>query len=257
MQTENLEELELTDPVCGAAISAKSPDSCVHGGAMFYFCSDTCCSIFKADPSHFVAIEAIALGYYTQASDFISSGLSKLATPPITVVPMATENAEHRRVDSPPLAQALQEPECQTENSGIRAWIATWWQTRQERRIAVNTCKELIALYRKILADHPALGERKRFKLLVMARNNCDEAAAYEILKFAQESYASWPVPRELTLTDVIHYLMVTEFATNHGGEYCMRISIADEINFLMPNKLSRARKRQPYVVERRSLSRT
>jgi YHS domain-containing protein len=257
MQTYNLAELELTDPVCGAATSAKSPDICAYGGAMFHFCSDTCCSIFKADPSHFVAIDAVVLGYYTQPPALTPPGFARLATSPVAVVPAASADKEHKRADSSPLAQAVQGPEGRTENAGIRAWIASWWQTRQERRIAVSTCKELIALYRKISADHPGLGERHRLKLLVMTRNSCDEAAAYEVLKYAQESFAAWPVSRELTLTDVIHYLMVTEFATNHGGEYCMRISIAEEINSLVPNKLSRARKKQPYVVERRMLVRS
>lgn len=134
--------------------------------------------------------------------------------------------------------------------------IASWRQTRQENRFVIGVSRELLTLYSKISAKHPECSERERFKLLVMARNHCDEMAAYDVLKFAEGSYAAWPVKRELTLCDVIHYLGVREFSGTSDTEHWMHSNYGTRIKSIIPNVLCRIKLKQEYVAERRGNAR-
>lgn len=46
----------LTDPVCGRSVEADSPFRCIHGGALFAFCSPACRAQFVALPSRYAVI---------------------------------------------------------------------------------------------------------------------------------------------------------------------------------------------------------
>jgi len=128
--------------------------------------------------------------------------------------------------------------ESQADTGWFRSMIASWRQARQENRFVIGVSRELLTLYRKISAEYPELSERERFKMLVMSRNNCDEMTAYEILKFAEGSYAAWPVKRELTLCDVIHYLGVREFSVKSDTEHWMHSNFSARIKSIIPNVL-------------------
>ncbi len=143
----------------------------------------------------------------------------------------------------------------QTETSWFRSMIASWRQTRHENRFVIGVSRELLAMYRKISAEHPELNERERFKTLVMTRNNCDEIEAYDILKFAEGSYATWPVKRELTLCDVIHYLGVREFSENSDTEHWLHSNFDTRIKSIIPNVLCRIKLKQECESERRRKS--
>ncbi|NII11036.1 YHS domain-containing protein [Oleiagrimonas sp. C23AA] len=54
MQRQN-EEHPVTDPVCGMELSHKSAvDEATYQGKTYYFCAQTCCEAFVADPKKYV-----------------------------------------------------------------------------------------------------------------------------------------------------------------------------------------------------------
>jgi len=238
MERGDLDELDLIDPVCGKTVGMLTPHVCVHGGAMFFFCSKECRSLFRVNPAHFVVINILE-----PSNIEIESGANELGI---------SEEPDYSAMNSISPRQTEINPEHQNVFRGIRSHIASWMQARQERHYVVASCKELIALYLKISADHPKLGKRQLNKLLVMARNNCTEKDAYEVLKFAEESYAVWPVKRELTLCDVIHYLTVKEFTSKYGVEHSEHINFGPEIRSHIPSDLCRTKKKEPRLSERR-----
>jgi len=139
-----------------------------------------------------------------------------------------------------------------------------WRQARHESRLVNGINRALLELHRKISAEDPQLSERERFNKLVMMRNGCDEIAAYEVLRNAEDSYAAWPLERELTLCDVIHYLTVREFHAKQGDEYSMGVNdeyligvnIAARVKALVPSKLCHTHLKLPHITERRKNSR-
>lgn len=138
----------------------------------------------------------------------------------------------------------------------VNASLQAWWLARRETRLINAINREMLNSFRNISAAHPALADREVFNKLVMQRNCCDECAAYEIMRVAEESYAVWPLERELTLCDVIHYLAVREFHARQGDEFGMGRHIANSVKAVVPSKLCRVRLKQPYLAERRKFSR-
>jgi hypothetical protein len=137
-----------------------------------------------------------------------------------------------------------------------RERFLAWRQFRHESSQVNGISHELLKLYGKITAEHTQSGDRERFIKLIMMRGRCDEAAAYEVLRSAEDSYAAWPLERELTLCDVIHYLAVREFSVKQVGESWTGVNIAASVKAIVPRKLCRIRLKQPYLSERRRNSR-
>ena len=221
MGSNNIEETALIDPVCGVLVDASSPYSGVRGGALFYFCSEACRSRFLVDPLNFVVM---------------SMPEPEAPTPALSVV-QSVEEPSHSIMADKAAHEAERKPEHRPLGR-LRGLIAVWLLTRSERRHAEHASDELLALYRTVSADHPELSGRELYKRMVMARNGCDATAANNVLDCAEESFAAWPVSRELTLCDVVHYLSVAEFIETHGGEPWMHSNIKFVVTSRIPHNL-------------------
>jgi hypothetical protein len=86
--------------------------------------------------------------------------------------------------------------------------------SRRESRYARETTRELLRLHWIVSASHPGLPRRIIYRKVVMARTGCDEYDADMMLRRAEQSFASWPTERDLTFSDVVHYLAVSEYLT-------------------------------------------
>jgi hypothetical protein len=134
--------------------------------------------------------------------------------------------------------------------------LKEWLRARQERRIVNEINHELLELYGRITTEHPQLSNRERFNKLVMMRNHCDEDEAYAVLHRAEDNYAAWPIERELTLCDVIHYLSVREYLAEQKDELWVRENISANLKRMVPHKLCQLHMKQPYTSERRKYPR-
>jgi hypothetical protein len=74
--------------------------------------------------------------------------------------------------------------------------------------------------------------------LVVVARTGCVESAANVILNSAQQSFAQWPVRRELTLCDVVHYLSLNEFLASHKDESWIHTDMGQVVAAHVPPEL-------------------
>jgi YHS domain-containing protein len=220
----------LTDPVCGAPVDAASPHCCVRSGAMFIFCSEACRASFAADPMRFVVVE-------------VPKGQATESAPPRSALAEAREETLRPLQREQDASKSDRGPE-RRPRGGLRGLIAPRLLAWHERQHAARASREILALYRGVLADHPHLTGRDLYRKVVMARNGCDSAAADTILDCAQESFAVWPAPRELTLCDVVHYLSVAEFLAAHENEHWMHSDIEFVVSSHIPHDL---------CVERRS----
>jgi hypothetical protein len=205
---------------------------------MYFFCGKECHSRFRENPAHYVVNNTPE-----PSTNEIELSAKELEIP---------EMPDCTAVNSTIQRQTKRKSEQKISIRGLRSHITSWVQARQERHRVVTTSKELLALYLKLSAEHPKLDNRQLSKLLVMARNNCNENDAYEVLMFAEESYAAWHMKRELTLCDVIHYLMVTEFTSKYGVEHLAHINFGPEIRSLIPSDFCRNKKKELHLSERR-----
>lgn len=134
----------------------------------------------------------------------------------------------------------------------IKTHYQAWQQARQERHLINTINLELLEMFLQITAAHPELSSREHLNKMVMRYKGCDEVAAYEVMRIAEESYAAWPLERELTLCDVIHYLAVREFQAKQGDEFYAGSNIGASVRAVVPHRYCPVRLKQPYNSERR-----
>jgi hypothetical protein len=122
----------------------------------------------------------------------------------------------------------------------ILGWLAPW----RERRQAIRTSRAVLKLHFRVLNLYPALSERDHLRHVVMLRSGVDEQLAESLLRRAEESFASWPEPRGLTLCDVAHYLTFFELLESGKGDGWIRSDITHVIAAQLPRRLCQSHAR-------------
>ena len=113
------------------------------------------------------------------------------------------------------LAHAALNPALRPAQPHFFNFFAAW----RERRFAAEYCRLLMSVHQKVAASHADLAGLELYRLVVAAHIGCDPSLTDALLHRAQESYAMWPVPRELTFRDVVHYLAVSGYWALHDGQ--------------------------------------
>ena len=87
-----------------------------------------------------------------------------------------------------------------------------------ERRYAKEASEQLLDLLRREQREHPELKGRALYEAVTARRLGLNPPiSATEIVRRAEESFADWPVERELRFRDVVHYLIFDEYM--HAGK--------------------------------------
>jgi|GEM_PF-1543056 len=115
--------------------------------------------------------------------------------------------------------------------------LLAFWVRWRERRFAVRCCDELLRLYETAAASHPGLSGRELYRLVVTTHCGGDIATVQSVLQRAEESYALWPVSRELTFRDVVHYLAVSGYWDEHEGERWILSDLKPVIDAAIPSR--------------------
>lgn len=219
----------ILDPVCGLETSTESIYHTVYGGAMIFFCSEVCRERFIANPLEFIDIRApnrneSAFDLSLQSDKVVDKSIN-----PITNEQSIRKYfTKFRRLFRIRLL------------SLIGPILISW----REGRYAARTSRELLTLFRAISINHSELVGRELYKLLVIARTGCDFITANITLDQAEESFATWPVRRELTLCDVVRYLTVSEFSPMRDHEKWIHSDVQNAVVSRIPSNLCIYRKR-------------
>jgi YHS domain-containing protein len=245
----------LIDPICHAQVDSASQHHCVHGGALFFFCSEECRARFAADASRWAV--AAALGGIKSAAPVIERGvdLDLGAARVPEKVPFAGPSGQFKasswmkdtappEVDIgvshaaaavlPPDEHAASGGHAASEDHGLLSPLAAW----RERHFAAVCCRELLKLYHTVAAQRPDLARADLYRQIVVERTDSDNTAADTILRLAEESFASWPVSRELNFRDVVHYLAVSEFLDSHKGSRWVHADMRRIVHSVIPHDL-------------------
>ena len=82
-----------------------------------------------------------------------------------------------------------------------------------ERRYAKEASEQLLDLFRREQGEHPELKGRALYEAVTARRLGLNPPiSATEIVRRAEESFADWPVEREVRFRDVVHYLIFDEY---------------------------------------------
>ena len=79
---------------------------------------------------------------------------------------------------------------------------------RREEKLARTISVEALEGFQRIHAVLPDLTGEDLYAQVMSARFGIDEAVARNLLAGARQSYAEWPVERDLKFSDVVHYFV-------------------------------------------------
>src|SRR5262249_39508862 len=97
----------------------------------------------------------------------------------------------------------------------IWAWFRLPMRLLAERRFAHQRSHELLKLYGLAHDSAPHLSGKELY-LRVVIQAGYDPKAAQSALLRAEQSYCQWPAEHDLSFSDVVRYLLVTEYLRSH-----------------------------------------
>jgi len=113
-------------------------------------------------------------------------------------------------------------------------FLAPFHQRRFTRRVS----RELLILFRSKRPPGPGTRDRRRYGTLVQDRLLVDAQEAESLLRRAEESFASWPVERDLTLRDVVHMIAIREFGERFGTRRWIQAEMGRVVASQIPQDL-------------------
>jgi len=122
--------------------------------------------------------------------------------------------------------------------SPLQRWWLSLVKTWRERNSAAVSCREMLALYRQVAAQHPGLAGTALYREVVAARTGKDAAMADAILRRAAESFSTWPADRDLNFRDVVHYLAFSEFMSAHPESRWVQADMRRVVQASIPHDL-------------------
>jgi YHS domain-containing protein len=249
----------LIDPVCGAPVGLDSLYRRAQGGALYCFCSARCLDRFALDPGRFLLRAETwgrtwgpdARGADEEAASDQGPASAPTATRPDTF-PTIAENTRDRprgaaatglRLRAEPAGVGRAPARAATSSPGILAGVG-WFELFagilpwRERRFARRVSRELLNQYRIVSAAHPGLRGRDLYRKIVILRTHADPESADTLINQAEQSFAAWPVARELKFCDVVHFIAVSEFLASHGNSPWIHANVGREVSSHIPHNL-------------------
>jgi hypothetical protein len=114
--------------------------------------------------------------------------------------------------------------------AAIQAW--------RERRYAGQYCRDLLDLHQTVTTRHPDLSGLALYRLILSVRMGDDMDAVETVLQRARESFADWPVSRELCFRDVAHYLATSGYWSDHRDQPWLQSNLQQVVNSTIPEHL-------------------
>ena len=102
-----------------------------------------------------------------------------------------------------------------TSVAGLR-WLRRFWDGVIERGQVRRLCHELVAMHRAVAEHNPELSGERLYELIIMRLTNSDHAQARAYLNHVEESFAQWPVVREVVFRDVALYFVLHKSLKAH-----------------------------------------
>jgi hypothetical protein len=108
-----------------------------------------------------------------------------------------------------------------------------------ERRYTKEASEQLLELFWREQRERPELTGQALYEAVIARRLGSNATiSASEIVKRAEESFADWPVKRDLTFRDVVHYQIFDEYMRQGEVRQGTRTNIGDVVARIVPEDL-------------------
>jgi len=108
-----------------------------------------------------------------------------------------------------------------------------------ERRYAKEASEQLLGVFWRERREHPDLNGRALYEAVTARRLGINPPiSAAEIVRRAEESFADWPVERELRFRDVVHYLIFDEYMRAGQARAGTKTNMGDVVARIIPEEI-------------------
>ena len=113
-------------------------------------------------------------------------------------------------------------------------------RVRRQEEMARTLSLEALDGLRLVQSFAPQLSGEPLYEQVLAARFGVDPRAAQQLVEGARTSFAQWPVRRELTFCDVIHYYITCQCLQRQdpGEERWLRSRIGQVVRSVIPRSL-------------------
>jgi len=120
----------------------------------------------------------------------------------------------------------------------LRKWLdAGLFGAHSERSYAKHASSQMLKLYERARREHPDLAARSLYQSVVAQRLGKEGHRAAEIIRRAEESFADWPVERELKFRDVVHYMIFDEYMRLGKAREGTKINMGGVVARIIPEE--------------------
>ena len=111
---------------------------------------------------------------------------------------------------------------------------------RRQEELARTMSREALDGLRLVQSFAPQLSGEPLYEQVLAARFGVDPRAAQQLIEGARTSFAQWPVQRDLTFCDVVHYYITCHCLQRQGAdeEHWLRSRIGQVVRSVIPRTL-------------------
>ena len=121
----------------------------------------------------------------------------------------------------------------------IKRWpVLSFMWAAEERRHVRRESRKVLAMYRAVRAQHPAVTGIALYEKIVAMLTGASADAARGLVRAAEQSFCEWPSERELTFRDVVHYLCFESFSQSHDDRSWTRTLLREVVDSEIPKEL-------------------
>jgi len=108
----------------------------------------------------------------------------------------------------------------------------------EEKRYVRRESRKALATYRDVRTQRSTVQGMELYEEVVARLTGASADAAHALVRAAEQSFAEWPVERDLTFRDVVHYLCFQRFCASHDNRDWMRTSLREVVEAEIPKGL-------------------
>ena len=125
----------------------------------------------------------------------------------------------------------------QNSRTGLR-WLRRAWSGVVERSQVHRVCRELLELHAEVAREHPELSGEPLYERIITRFTNGDAQQAKSVLNHAEESFAQWPVVRDVNFRDVVLYFVVSKSLVPIEQAAESRLDLTELVHSIVPADL-------------------
>jgi hypothetical protein len=90
-------------------------------------------------------------------------------------------------------------------------WLLQLWVLSSDKRFAYRESRSALRVYKRVQRDHPGLIGRALYHEIVRLCSPGQPERAEDFIRHAEESFADWPISRDVQFRDVVAYIVFNE----------------------------------------------